>query len=103
MIGAIGCRGLFLLRGLAPRVHLVLVLLLQTGEIVESESEDSSPGDGGQNSHDTWKNIQPQGKRKEIFAVIDAVGTTVKERTNTWNKSCEESVKRETELTVQNG
>ena len=34
----------------------------------------------------------------EISAEIDAVGTTVKEKTNTWNKSCEESEKREAEL-----
>ena len=27
---------------------------------------------------------------------MDAVGTTVKEKTKTWNKSCEESAKRET-------
>ena len=29
---------------------------------------------------------------------MDAEGTTVKEKTNTWNKSCKESAKRETEL-----
>ena len=29
---------------------------------------------------------------------MDAVGTTVKEKTNTWNRSCKESVNRETEL-----
>ena len=37
-------------------------------------------------------------KWKEISAEIDAVGTTVKEMTNAWNKSCKESVKRESEL-----
>ena len=29
---------------------------------------------------------------------MDAVGSTVKEKANTWNKSCKESVKRESEL-----
>ena len=33
----------------------------------------------------------------EISAEMDAVETTVKEKTNTWNKSCEESAKREAE------
>ena len=51
-----------------------------------------------QNSHDTWRSSKPQGKSKEISAEIDAVGTTVKEKTNTWNKSCRESAKRESEL-----
>ena len=37
-------------------------------------------------------------KVREISAEMDAVGTTVKEKTNTWNESCKESVKRETEL-----
>ena len=36
--------------------------------------------------------------RQEISAEIDAVGTTVKEKTNTRNKSCAESVKRELQL-----
>ena len=39
-----------------------------------------------------------QGKWKEISAEIDAVGTAVKEKTNTWNKSCKESVMIESEL-----
>ena len=54
--------------------------------------------DGGQSSHDRWKKSQPQGKWREISAEMDAVGTTVKEKTNTWNKSCKESARRETEL-----
>ena len=33
----------------------------------------------------------------EISAEIDAVGTTVKEKTSTWNGSCKESVKSERE------
>ena len=35
---------------------------------------------------------KPQGKWKEISAEIDAVGTTVKEKRNTWNKSCRERI-----------
>ena len=54
--------------------------------------KDQSP-DGGQSSHHTWKKSQPRSKWKEISAKIDAVGTAVKEKANTWNKSCEESVK----------
>ena len=55
-------------------------------------------GEGGQSSHDKWRSAKPQSKWKEISAEIDAGGTTVKEKTNTWNKSCKESVKRESEL-----
>ena len=33
-----------------------------------------------------------------ISAEMDAVGATEKDETNSWNKSCKESVKRETEL-----
>ena len=29
---------------------------------------------------------------------MDALGSTVKEKTNTWNKSCKDSAKRESEL-----
>ena len=42
MTGAIVSRGFFQLRDHAPRVHLVLVLLSQTGEIVGSEKDLSS-------------------------------------------------------------
>ena len=41
---------------------------------------------------------KPQGKWKDISAEINAVGTNVNEETNTWNKSCRESAKRESEL-----
>ena len=54
--------------------------------------------DGGQSSHDTWTNSQHQGQWKEISGDFDAVENTVEEKTNTWNKSCLESVKREKEL-----
>ena len=46
--------------------------------------------------HDTWDISQPHGKWREISAEMDAVGTTVKEKTNTWNKSFKESANRET-------
>ena len=52
--------------------------------------------DGGQSSTDTWDISQTKGKWREISAEMDAVVTTVKEKTNTWNKSFEESAKRET-------
>ena len=42
--------------------------------------------------------VPTEGANKEISAEIDAVGTTVKEKTKTWNKSCKESVKRDSEL-----
>ena len=35
---------------------------------------------------------------KEISVEIDTVVTTVEEKTNTWNKSCRESAKRESKL-----
>ena len=99
MIGTTGSRGLFLIRDHAPRVHLVLVLLSQAGEIVDvkkkiavlkramiekrerwqnrqSPWQQPAREDGGQNSHDTWKKSQLQGMWKEISAETDAVGTT---------------------------
>ena len=93
MIGAIGSRCPFPLSDHAARVHHAL-LLLHAGEVVYSEKEDcgtkacawprsgkdgktkngtkkqnpdgsSQPEeDGGQSSHDTWKNSQPHGKWK---------------------------------------
>ena len=36
--------------------------------------------------------------RQVISTKIDAVGTSVKEKTNTWNNSCKESAKRVSEL-----
>ena len=54
--------------------------------------------EGGQSSHDKWRSTKPQGKWKEISAEIGAVGTTVKVKTNTWNKSCKESGKGESVL-----
>ena len=125
MIITIGNRGLSLLRGHAPRVHLVLVLLAQAGEIVESSKDHCSlvtchDREAGKMAKQrmVWTDKIPMaaascgrrrpqftrylenfsGKWKEISAEIVAVGTTVKEMTNTWNKSCKENVKRETEL-----
>ena len=63
----------------------------------KSRWQQPSGSDGGQSSHDTWDISQTKGKWREISTEMDAVGTTVKEKTNTWNKSCEESAKRETE------
>ena len=53
---------------------------------------------GKKGSHDQLRSTESQGKWKEISAEIDAVGTTVIEKTNKWNKSCKESAKRESEL-----
>ena len=58
----------------------------------------SQPGKTAARAHTHVENSQRSGKWKEISAEMDAVGTTVKEKTHTWNKSCKESVKRETEL-----
>ena len=52
----------------------------------------------GQSSHDKWKNSKPESKWKEISLEMDALGSTMKEKTHTWNKSCKESARRETEL-----
>ena len=127
MIGAIGSRSLFQLGDHAPRVFFVLVLLTKRRRLskVKKTTADQKRAmtkkregwqseewygktkyrwqqpageDGGQSSHDTWNISQPQGNWREISAEMDAVGTTVKEKTNTWNKSCKESAKRETEL-----
>ena len=51
-------------------------------------------GEVGQSSHEKWRRSKPRGKSKEISAEIDAVGTTVKEKTNTSNKSCRERQER---------
>ena len=53
--------------------------------------------DAGQSSHDEWKSPKPQAKWKEMSLEMDALGSALKEETHTWNKSCKESVKRETE------
>ena len=59
----------------------------------------SSPVEGaGQSSHDKLKSSTHQGKWKEISLEMDALGSALKEKTHTWNKSCQESAKRETEL-----
>ena len=42
--------------------------------------------------------INEGGKWKGISVEMDAVATTVEEKTNTWNKSCRESENRESEL-----
>ena len=38
------------------------------------------------------------GIRKEIYLEMEALGSALKEKTHTWNKSCKESAERETEL-----
>ena len=53
--------------------------------------------DAGQSSQDKWKSSKHQGKWKEISLEMDALGSTLKEKTHTWNKRCKESVKRESE------
>ena len=58
----------------------------------------SAVEDAGQSSHDKWKSSKIQGKWKEIFLEMDVLGSSLKEKKNTWNKSCQESAKRETEL-----
>ena len=54
--------------------------------------------DGGQSSHDVKDHARSKGKWKEISAEFYAVGTTVKEKKNTWHTSGKESSKREPEL-----
>ena len=51
--------------------------------------------EGGRGSHDMWKkhSLKANGKR-----FLMRLTQWVKEKTNTWNKSCKESVERETEL-----
>ena len=60
--------------------------------------QQSAGCDGGQSSHDMRDTSQPHGKWREISAEMDAVRTTVKEKTNMWNKSCKESTNRETKV-----
>ena len=49
-------------------------------------------------SHDKWRSSKPEGKWKEISAERDALGSALKEKSNTWTKSCKESAQRESEL-----
>ena len=49
----------------------------------------------GQSSHDEWKSSKHW---KEISVEMDASGSAVKEKTNTWTKNCKESAKRESYL-----
>ena len=39
-----------------------------------------------------------EGKLKDISLEMDALGSALKEQTHTWNRSCKESAKKETEL-----
>ena len=64
----------------------------------ESRWQQPAGSEGGQSSHDTWDISRPEGEWREISAEMDAVGTSVKEKSNTWNKGCKENTKRETEL-----
>ena len=56
-------------------------------------------GEGGQSSHDSSDISRPQGRWREM----DPVGTAVKEKSNTWNESCKESIKRETNWSCGHG
>ena len=58
----------------------------------------SAHEDAGQSSHDKWKSSRPQGKWKEVSLEVDALGSALKEKTHTLNKSCKESARRETKL-----
>ena len=59
---------------------------------------DPRRGEMVKSSHDTWKSSKPKGKSKAISAEMDALRSALKEKSNTWTKSCKESFKRETEL-----
>ena len=64
----------------------------------KSRWQQPAGGEGGQSLHDAWDIAKQWGRRREISAEMDAVGTAVKEKTSTWHKSCKESTKRKTEL-----
>ena len=64
----------------------------------ESRCQQPKGGEGGQSPHDTWDISRPKVKWRENSPEMDVVGTAVKEKSTTWNKSCKESTKRETEL-----
>ena len=68
----------------------------QTKNGIERRNTDGNrlPGKTAVSVHTTTLNAS--GKRS--LAKIDVVVTTVKEKTNTWNKSWKESAKRESEL-----
>ena len=53
-------------------------------------------GDGGQSSHDVWNSLSLKASGERSHAEIDALDHCER-KTNTWNKSCKESVKRNSE------
>ena len=65
---------------------------------IQTHWRSSAGEDAGQSSHDKWKSSKIQGKWKEISLEMDALGSALKEKKHTWNKSCKECAKRETEL-----
>ena len=53
---------------------------------------------GGQSSADTWEHVRPKGKWIEVSADYRVLDALVKEKKITWNKSGNESAKREADL-----
>ena len=131
MSTTIGSHGLFQLRDYAPRIPFFLVLFPGRERLSEvkkttavltramTEKRERWQGkewygkakprwqqpareDGGQSPHDTRGISQSKGKWREISAEMDAVGTAVKEKTNTWDKCCTESAKKRNRI-VQKG
>ena len=64
MIGTTGSRCLFTFRDHAPRVGLVLVLLAQAGETVDSEKEFAVLKRAMTEKRERWQNKESYGKTK---------------------------------------
>ena len=56
--------------------------------------------DGGQSSQDQWKQPNPRGKGKEVSNVVGDLGSLLKEKRSTWQKSHKETRKREQEVLI---
>ena len=70
----------------------VAKVLHRDGRMDEERSWQQPAGcKGGQSSHDTWDVSWPRGKWREISAEMDAVGTAVKEESNTWTKAAKQA------------
>ena len=56
--------------------------------------------DGGQSLQVQWKQPGLRGKWKEVSNTVGDLGSLVKDKRITWQKSCKESLKREQEVVV---
>ena len=67
-------------------------------ETTKTRWQQPAGSSGGQSSLDAWEHVKPKGKWKEVSTEFEATDVFVKEKKITWNKSGNESSKREADL-----